>query len=228
MERVRLPLERPPDPPETRLTLRIVAIIDGDEVQEQRYVFCPFRVESTKGTDCVRCSDFARLEHPETVVCAREPLLTDEEALELVSDRQICSGSGSLGARTPIGSVAANVVVCALPNTLISIAHAVVADLHAHGVVVVAEGRRPIALISRARLVPTTSASVLTLADCQDEAFTVFDERDSVAHALDRLVHDRQRAAVTIDAAGRVTGLVSDLEVLHWLARAAHGHMSHE
>ncbi len=208
--------------------LRTVAIIDGDEVEEQRYVFCPFRLESMKGTDCLRCSDFARLEHPETIVCAREPPLTDEEALELVSDRQICSGSGSLAARTQIGSVAANVVVCASPTTLISVAHTVVADSGAHGVVVVAEGRRPIAFISRARLVTTPSARVLTLADCQDEAFTVFDERDSVAHALDRLVHDRQRAAVTIDADGRVTGLVSDLEVLHWLARAAHGHMSHE
>ncbi len=224
---VRFRLTPPPRrPPETRLALRRLTLVDGDVIEHRSFVFCPFRAVATDTVECMTCADLARVETVEAIVCAREAPLTDGEALELISRRQIYSGTESLAARTPVGAVAGTVVVCATPTTRIAVVESVASELAAPGVVVIDEARRPTAFVSRASLVATPAALALTLADCQDEAFTIFDERDSLAHALGRLVHDRQRAAVTIDAVGRVTGLVSDLEVLRWLARASRGHMS--
>ena len=228
MARLQLPLAPPPGPPETRVSLRVLALVDGDVVEQQSFVFCPFQTASTKVVDCLRCADFARVESQGVLICAREALLTDDEALELVSDRHIYSGGQSLAARTPIGAVAENVLVCATPTTLIAGAEAVVSASGSHGVVVVDRARRPTAFVSRASLGQTHAARILTLGDCHGEAFGIFDECDPLASAIDRLIHDRLRAGVTIDADGRVTGLVSDLAVLRWLARAARGHMSHE
>jgi hypothetical protein len=120
--------------------------------------------------------------------------------------------------------VAEDVVVCATRSTRIAVAQAVVNARGAHGVVVVDRARMPMAFVATTRLAPTARAQALS--DCEDEAFSIFHEATPLAVALDRLIHERRRAAVTIDADGRVTGLVWDLSVLHWLARAAHGRMS--
>jgi CBS domain-containing protein len=227
MIRVRL-TPTPPGPPETRLAVRLIVLVDGDVVAQESVVFCPFRSGTNEVADCVGCADFARIEAAESLVCARDAPLSDDEALELVVERRICHGRESLASRTPIGAIAEKVVVCATSSTTIAVADAVASESGAPGVVVVDDARRPVAFVPRSRLVRTPAAHVLVLADCQDEAFTIFDERDSLEHAVDRLIHDRQRAVVTIDADGRVTGLVSDLDVLRWVARAARGHMSHE
>ncbi len=140
---------------ETRRAVRVLSFLDEDILEEESIVFCPFRVASTNVRNCLGCADFARKDGSAAVVCARDPPITDEEAVALVAGRRICSGAESLAARTPLGVVTENAVVCATPAT-------------------------------------------------------------------------RQRAAVTVDDLGRVTGVVSDLDVLRWVTRAAHGHMSRE
>src|SRR5262249_23116440 len=153
----------------------------------------------------------------------RQPPVSDAQALALVANRRICTGSESLAARTAIGAIAEEVVVCATAPTKIAMAEAIVSSASSHGVVVVDGARRPIAFVARARLTLPRAPAERPLADGQDDALGVFDEREPLSNALERLIHDRQRAAITVDAEGRVTGLVWDLDVLRWLARAAHG-----
>jgi len=212
---------------ETRIGLRVIAFLDEDVFEERSVAFCPFRSSTTHVPDCLACDKFAHLESG-AVVCARRPPLSSSEASALVAGRHICSGAESLAGRTPVGAVAENVVVCATAKTRIAIAEAVVRARGAHGVVVVDRALRPIAFIASTRLVSKVESRTLTLAECHDEAFSTFDESLPLADALGHLIHDRRRAAVTVDADGRVTGLVWDLHVLHWLARAAQGHMSNE
>ena len=54
MARLQLPLAPPPGPPETRVSLRVLALVDGDVVEQQSFVFCPFQTASTKVVDCLR------------------------------------------------------------------------------------------------------------------------------------------------------------------------------
>jgi CBS-domain-containing membrane protein len=207
--------------------MRTIVFIDGDLVVEEKCVFCPWRASTTGALECMRCADLARIDSRE-VVCERQPQLSDAEALELVEARRIVSGEASLAARTPVGTIVENVVVCATAATSIDVVLDVAARMGSHGIVVVDVHRRPTGFSTVARLARMPMAAVLCLADCVDESLSVLDERAPLSRALEVLVHRRQRAAVVVDADGRVTGLVWDLDVLRWLARAAHGHMSHE
>jgi hypothetical protein len=227
MDRLRLRVLAGPH--ETALALRAIVLLDGDLVEEERVVYCPFRAATTEVLECLACADFSRIHHGDTLVCARPPELTDEQAIALVEDRRICSGADSLAARTPLGAIAERMIVCATAATSIGAAEAAALRTEAHGVVVVDAARRPTAFVARARLAQTPiAARALSIAACGEETCVVLDEREPLANTLPRLIHDRQRAAVIVDDRGRVTGVVSDLDALRWLARAAHGHVSHE
>jgi CBS domain-containing protein len=40
-----------------------------------------------------------------------------------------------------------------------------------------------------------------------------------LAEAVERMVHERARALPVVDDRGRVVGLLTDLDALHWVAR---------
>jgi CBS domain-containing protein len=40
-----------------------------------------------------------------------------------------------------------------------------------------------------------------------------------LVHAIDRMVHERARALPVVDEEGRIVALLTDLDVLRWVAR---------
>lgn len=203
---------------ETKLAVRVLEWIDENRVERTETTFCPFRVASTSLHDCRSCQAFAGFEgHDEVLVCAREPLISVDEARALAEERRICTGPDSLAARTPIGSITGAHVLCVSVRTRMEEVHSRWQGSSALGVVVIDDARNPVAFISRDRARSTTSP-LASVGDA-DEPFIVLPETTSLDHALERLIAKRQRAIVTVDAAGVVSGLVLDIEVLKWFAR---------
>lgn len=207
---------------ETKLSVRVVEWIDEDRVERTETVFCPFRIASSAVLACRQCQVFARMEgDDETVVCAREPPISLDEAQILIEERRICTGPDSLAARTPIGAITGAHVVCTSGRTRIAEVVSRLAGSSAPGAIVVDDARRPVAFIARDRAWPTSRA-LAPVGECADEPFIILSEKVSVADALERFIAKRQRAIVTVDADGTATGLALDIEVLQWFARVTH------
>jgi hypothetical protein len=210
--------------PETKVAVRVVEWVTDDRVERLETVFCPFRAASGSVPDCRACQAFARLEGEQaSLVCSREPPISLDEARLLVEERRICTGSDSLAERTSLGALAHPHVVCvSWPTSLAATARTLAAS-SALGVVVVDAARRPLAFVPRDEVWPHSQSQTLApVGACAHEPFLILSEEASLASALDRLISRHQRVIVTVDGKDRTTGLVLDVQILHWFARISH------
>jgi CBS-domain-containing membrane protein len=83
-----------------------------------------------------------------------------------------------------------------------------------HLAVIVDSAERPLGTVDLTDLAETLDA----LNDVARPAAPVR-ESSLLAHAIDRMVHERARALPVVDDQDRVVGLITDLDALHWVAR---------
>jgi CBS domain-containing protein len=209
------------DESETWLALRVVEWIDEGRVVRVEHVFCPFRAESRGVARCAQCAAFGRLEDDDrALVCAREPKVPQADVQRLIEARSICSGQDSLAARTAVGEVSVTRLVCASSTASVAAVMAVMAPSVGYGALVVDDDRRPWGVVARGDVERAARAGATTLAECTIDPVLTAHEAVPLADALELLIHDRRRVLAIVDAGGRATGLVEDLEILHWFARA--------
>jgi hypothetical protein len=204
--------------------VRVVEWVTDDRIERLEAVFCPFRGASSAVPDCRACQAFARLEgEQDTLVCSREPPISLDEARLLVTQRRLCTGSGNLAVRTSVGAIADDQLVCASWGTSLAAVGRALAGSPVPGAVVVDDSRRPLAFVPRDEVSPRTpSEGLVPVGACAHEPFLILFEEVSLAEALERLVARHRRVIVTVDGSDRATGLVRDVQILHWFARMSH------
>jgi hypothetical protein len=213
--------EGAPHAGETRLGVRTIEWIRAEGVERLLSVFCPFRERSCSHDHCLQCGHFDRNEEG-AIVCCREPPLSSDEARTLVENRRIYTGPCSLAARTHLGSLGGAVVFCAFHGAPLARVLARLDPSRSPGVVVVDESRQPMGFLPYAHLASLEAPEESLLGDeLPGTPYVELPERAPLSQALDLFIREHRRIVVTVDRSRRVTGVLTDVDVLHWLARVS-------
>jgi CBS domain-containing protein len=192
-----------------RLRVRWHKRIDGPGVASvERSVFCPARVCSTPFEVCERCVHLLRATDSE-VEC--EPPALAKVASELTGDAGLGSeifvgeamGRNAISIRADAPLRAAVDALARAPQTFLV------------GIVVEADGR-VVGLIERPEDGPVEE--VVRTEELARAAVPIR-ESATLAAAVARMARERRRALPVVDADGRVVGLITDLDALHWVAQ---------
>jgi CBS domain-containing protein len=192
-----------------RLRIRRQETIDAHgSTGVARLVFCPARQCSRRLDECQRCPHLLRLDGS-AVECA--PVLLESEARGLTADPglggDICVGEAmggravSIAAGTPLSAA---VEVLARASVAFAIGIVVDDDDRVIGTI---EGPNA----SLGADVVSTGQWARPVAPIRESA--------TLADAVARMAKERRRALPVVDGAGRVVGLISDIDALHWVAR---------
>jgi CBS domain-containing protein len=193
-------------PPVVRLRVRRVERVrlGGDRITGIT-VFCPGQRRSLDLESCRRCHRLASAAE-DSIVCA--PPEPEPTALALVSSARL-GGDACVGdAMGPFAVVVdADVSACAAARSL-----------QASGVVVaivVDEWERLVGLLDRDDGARTNKS---VLAGGLARRVNPVHESAPLVHAIDRMVHERNRALPVVGDEGCVVALLTDLDALNWVA----------
>jgi CBS domain-containing protein len=194
------------EPEVVRLRARRLRLVDdrGDAVGSCSTVFCPEQRRSVDVAACGRCSRLSRV-MPEAVECLPSIRSAPSDyrvvariggdvcIAEAMSHDAVCIGADALAKR----------VACALERAGAPVALVVDGAGRLLGLVEAAdaaESHRPVTARHLARRINSVSESA------------------PLAHAVDRMVHERARALPVVDDVGNVVGILTDLDALRWVA----------
>ncbi len=206
------------------LPIRIREVVrpDGTRVREL-LVFCPREATSSSPDRCARCGYRCPPENEAlapAVGCNVEP--ASEEGAS--SSDGLLYGPHAAASRVPAGAASAQVVVCIQADTPLSVASRVAESnrrwlafpvVDETGVLL---GSVPTAVLTlaaddeRARFIATAESMVPSFA---------VRESDRLDEVIGTMTSHHLRHVPIIDDARRVTGLLTDIELLRWVARGA-------
>jgi CBS domain-containing protein len=190
-----------------RLPIRLQERLDAHgEVRVVRRVFCPAGRCSRRTEECQRCVSFVRLEDS-AVECV--PGLV-EGAPDVFPDP-------GLGGDICVGEAMGGYAVLLVPRAPLGAAVEALgrAPVASPTGIVVDDADRVLGVIERpdARRVVEAVAGELAL------PVAPIRESATLAAAVARMTKERRRALPVVDDAGRVVGLVTDIDALRWVAR---------
>jgi len=191
------------------LPVRSLEIFEGNGRSARALrVFCPTRNASTDTSDCARCP-FLHSVSDTNVSCAPAGVApTPESAL----DGPLFLGPDALAKRTPVGAVCAAHSVAVRVD--VSVARArLLLDRNPQVVVLSANDE------VRGTLSATEPADGLSSLGELAADGPVLRESAPLIHAIDRMVHGHMRFLAVTREDRRFVGLISDLDVLRWVAR---------
>jgi len=196
----------PSGPPSVRLLVRKLERVRlGVARTGSAAVFCPGQCRSMGVEICRVCPRLSAITE-EAIVCTPAPApVAPAEALD----------DGPTGIDACVGDAmgyAALLVDAAVPAASLSEP----SDTSGHFVaVVVDEEARSLGLVDFAAAPELEECSVEELA----RQVPPVREAAPLAHAIDRMVHERARALPVVNDDGEVVGVLTDLDALRWVAR---------
>ncbi len=224
-------VERVPIRTTTRLT-------PGGERHRELSVYCPFQARTFGAEECQHCARLVTWTDDPTaegaaIVCASEQTETRAVALHF-GDRM----SGSLeeeAARTPIGVVMASTCVTAEGELEIAELRLMLGEKTGRAFPVVDRDGALLGVISADRLGPSvpppppsrpglrellSRLAPTKVREVMTAHVVAFPENGRVREALNAMLVERVRYLPVVSSEGTVVGLVWDLDLLSWLARA--------
>lgn len=187
------------------ITIRLREIVRADGSRARSlHVFCPRRLTSIAPSQCAPCG----------YRCPSDP---DADAQD--------AGNGPLAvaARVHAGAASSQHVVCVLENTRLQTIKDTTRGVRAFALPVVDHDGVLIGTIARSELSTACEAPATARSFAWEMARPAFAIRESarVDEAIAQMTAHHLRMVPIIDEERRVTGALSDIDVLRWVARGA-------
>jgi hypothetical protein len=206
----------------TELPVRSLEIVERDGHRARAlHVFCPRRYASTDVETCVTCA-FVCTVSDSAVVCAPPGLL---EVPESAPDDALVLGPDARALRTPVGALCAIRSVGVHIDALVE--HGPTLLAHEAVVVVLGEDNTVYGVLFAAGLPPllgALDAEATALPEAwwkpgqMDGRPTGLPESAPLSEAIELMVHGHLRLVPVTTDERRFVGLVTDLDVLRWVA----------
>jgi CBS domain-containing protein len=219
-----------------RVPLRPIEQVGSRGKRRRRLsVYCPFRARSFEAEHCrtcARCLSWAENEeaHGASIVCASDGEATAARAESVRPGRF----RDKLATDAPIGLVMPSSVVVVHHDLELETLRRELAGQTGRAFPVVSDDGRLLGVVAADQLAPAPPASRArrdlrellsmlepsTVGEVMGAHVVAFPESGSVADALDLMITERVRYLPIVTAEEEVCGLVWDLNILSWLARA--------
>jgi CBS domain-containing protein len=199
-----------------RIEVRIRRILAPEgQSSVEHSVYCPLRAESKPLEDCEVCERCTHLSPEESFLVCELPASardTTAHSMARISRRFV----ERLLQSTPIGEVMAREVLCVTGEMSADAVSALLLERGISGVPVVDAQGFPFGIVSKTDLVRQDVAGRTASEVMTPVAFTL-DERRPVSDAVKLLLTEGVHRLPVVDQDGRVTGILSAMDVLRWL-----------
>jgi len=214
--------------PHSELEIRVRQTLGADgTTSSYSTIYCPLQMRTVRVGECLDCKEyiglsFDREEQSGLLHCYESSAPTPRQALR----RFFAAGEREGFVRrlheradcTPVSRIMSLNVQCVTEDvSLPALANCLLEGGYS-GAPVVDDDGRPVGVVSKTDLLKHGVAPEIQVRDIMTSiSFTVHEEQ-SVSKASALMAYEGIHRLPVVDAAGKVVGLLSSLDVLHWLA----------
>ena len=190
-------------------------------------VYCPSQMRTVRVNQCVDCEEyiglsFDREEQSELLHCYENNAPTARQSLR----RFLATGEreGFLRRRreradcTPVSRIMSLNVQCVTEDVSLPALATCLLDGGYSGAPVIDEEGKPVGIVSKTDLLRHGVTSKDRVKDIMTPMSFTLDENHSISKASALMAYEGVHRLPVVDAAGKVVGLLSSLDILHWLA----------